>query len=90
MAQLWPNIDAAGCKIIKDTVDPMFKTMLPSPFSSLHFTKVELGKVPLKLSNVKVTKTDHDGINLAMNVDWGGQVRYCKHVDPQKDSGRKS
>ena len=73
MSQLWPNIDAAGSKMVKDIVEPMFKTMLPGPLASLHFTKVELGNVPLKLSHVKVTKTDHGGINLAMNVDWEGK-----------------
>lgn len=73
MKHLWPNIDTAGCKMIKDIVDPMFKTMLPSPLNSLHFTKVELGKVPLRFSDVKVTKTDHGGIKLDMNVDWEGK-----------------
>ena len=59
--------------MIKDIVDPMFKTMLPGPLSSLHFTKVELGNVPFTLSNVKTIRTDHDGINLLMNVDWDGK-----------------
>lgn len=70
---LWPNIDAMGCKMVKDIVEPMFKTMLPGPLSSLHFTKIELGDVPLRVSNVKTTKTDHGGINLSMNVDWEGK-----------------
>lgn len=71
--QLWPNINAAGSQMVKDMVDPMFKQMLPSPFSSLHFTKVDFGHVPLKVSNVKTTKTEHEGIKLDMNVDWAGK-----------------
>lgn len=59
--------------IVKTTVEPMFKTMLPGPLSSLHFTKIDFGHVPLKISNVKTTKTDHDGIKLDMNVDWEGK-----------------
>lgn len=51
----------------------MFKTMLPGPLSSLHFTKVDFGNVPLKTSNVKTTKTNHDGIKLDMNVEWEGK-----------------
>ncbi|KAE9981731.1 hypothetical protein EG328_011429 [Venturia inaequalis] len=73
VAQLWPNIQVAGSNIIKDTVEPMFKTMLPGPLATLHFTKIDLGTVPLVLSNVKVTKTPQDGIKLDLDVDWKGQ-----------------
>ncbi|ATZ47681.1 hypothetical protein BCIN_02g09370 [Botrytis cinerea B05.10] len=73
VAQLWPNIEAAGSKMVKDIVEPMFKTMLPGPLATLHFTKIELGATPIVLSNVKVTKTAHDGIKLDLNVDWDGQ-----------------
>ena len=59
--------------MVKDIVEPMFKTMLPGPLASLHFTKIELGSKPLVLSNVKVTKTPHDGIKLDLNVDWDGE-----------------
>ncbi|PQE09510.1 C2 domain-containing protein [Rutstroemia sp. NJR-2017a BBW] len=73
VAQLWPNIQVAGSKMVKDIVEPMFKTMLPGPLATLHFTKIELGATPIVLSNVKVTKTAHDGIKLDLNVDWNGQ-----------------
>lgn len=59
--QLWPNINAAGSKMVKDIVEPMFKTMLPGPLASLHFTKIDLGPVPLRLSNAKTTRTEADG-----------------------------
>lgn len=71
--ELWPNINTAGSNIIKTTVEPMFKTMLPGPLSSLHFTKIDFGHVPLTISNVKTSKTDHDGIKLDMNVEWEGK-----------------
>lgn len=47
--------------------------MLPGPLATLHFTKIDLGTVPLVLSNVKVTKTPQDGIKLDLDVDWKGQ-----------------
>lgn len=59
--------------MIKDIADPMFKTMLPGPLASLHFTKVELGDIPMIFSNVRVTKTATDGIKLDLNVDWDGK-----------------
>lgn len=71
---LWPNINAAGSKMIKEIVEPMFKTMLPGPLATLHFTKIDLGDVPLRLSNAKVTKTELDGIKLDLNVDWKGKA----------------
>jgi hypothetical protein len=73
VAQLWPNIRVAANQMVKDIVDPMFKKMLPGPLATLHFTKVELGPVPMVLSNVKVTKTPHDGIKLDLNLDWHGK-----------------
>ncbi|KAF7897630.1 hypothetical protein EAF00_005858 [Botryotinia globosa] len=73
VAQLWPNIEVAGSKMVKEIVEPMFKTMLPGPLATLHFTKIELGSTPIKFSDVKVTKTAHDGIKLDLNVDWDGQ-----------------
>jgi hypothetical protein len=62
----------AGSNMVKSIVEPMFATMLPGPLSSLHFTKIDLGPVPLRFSNVLVTKTEADGIKLDMNLDWDG------------------
>lgn len=61
-------------KMIKEIVEPMFKTMLPGPLKTLHFTKIDLGSVPLRLSNAKTTKTEIDGIKLDLNLDWVGKA----------------
>ena len=71
--QLWPNINVAGSQMIKEIAEPMFKTMLPGPLKSLHFTKIDLGPVPLRLNGVLVSKTEKEGIKLDMNVDWDGE-----------------
>lgn len=60
--------------MIKEIVEPMFKTMLPGPLATLHFTKIDLGPVPLRLSEVKTTKTEIDGIKVDLNVDWVGKA----------------
>lgn len=73
VAQLWPNINKAGSKMLKDIADPMLKATLPGPLSSLHFTKVDFGEVPMRFSNAVTTKTDSDGIKVDMNVDWDGK-----------------
>jgi len=70
---LWPNINVAGCKMVKDIVEPMFASMLPGPLASLRFVKLDLGPIPMKVSEVDVHKTDHGGIKLDMNVTWEGK-----------------
>lgn len=72
--QLWPNINAAGSQMVKEIVEPMFKTMLPGPLATLHFTKIDLGPEPLRLSNAKTTKSEVHGIKLDLNVDWVGKA----------------
>ncbi|KAK0347130.1 hypothetical protein LTR91_023257 [Friedmanniomyces endolithicus] len=74
VAQLWPNINVAGSKMTMDIANPMFKTMLPGPLASLHFTKVDLGPIPMTVSKVLATKTDTNGIKLDLNVDWKGKA----------------
>ena len=59
--------------MIKEIVEPMFKTMLPGPLKALHFTKLDLGPVPITFSNVTVSRTEADGIKVEMNVSWLGQ-----------------
>ncbi|KAI4598102.1 hypothetical protein KJ359_003911 [Pestalotiopsis sp. 9143b] len=71
--QLWPNINVAGCRMIKEIVEPMFATMLPGPLASLKFVKLDLGNVPIRVSKVDVHKTDNAGIKLDMDVTWDGQ-----------------
>lgn len=56
-----------------DIANPMFKTMLPGPLASLHFTKVDFGTVPMRVSNVKATKTDSNGISLDLNLEWNSK-----------------
>jgi len=59
--------------MMKEIAEPMFKSMLPGPLATLHFTKIDLGHVPFQLSNVLVTKTETDSIKLDLNVDWAGK-----------------
>ncbi|KAK6499551.1 hypothetical protein TWF481_009918 [Arthrobotrys musiformis] len=71
--QLWPNINVAGCRMVKDIVEPMFASMLPGPLATLQFSKLDLGPVPIRISEVDVHRTDHNGIKLDMDVTWEGK-----------------
>ncbi|KAF5982817.1 Extended synaptotagmin-3 [Fusarium coicis] len=76
IAQLWPNINVAGGKIIKDVVEPMLDQMLPGPLANLRFVKLDFGPTPIKFSNVDVHKTELEGIKLDMDLDWDGQCDF--------------
>jgi hypothetical protein len=71
--------------MVKEIVEPMFKTMLPGPLATLHFTKIELGATPIVFSNVKVIKTPRDGIMLDLNVGWNSQcdIQLDGHMTPK-------
>ncbi|KAK1458672.1 C2 domain-containing protein [Colletotrichum cuscutae] len=71
--QLWPNINVAGCRMVKEIVEPMFATMLPGPLASLKFVKLDLGTVPMQVAEVDVHKVDNGGIKLDMDVIWEGK-----------------
>ncbi|KAJ4289981.1 hypothetical protein N0V88_006782 [Collariella sp. IMI 366227] len=70
--QLWPNLATAIARTVKDSVDPLFATTLPSPLKSLHFVKIDLGTTPVHLENVDVHSTENNGIKLDLDLNWDG------------------
>ncbi|BEI83142.1 hypothetical protein CcaverHIS002_0310100 [Cutaneotrichosporon cavernicola] len=73
IANLWPNISIVGRDMTKSIVEPMFASMLPSPLNSLHFVKIDLGKVPIKLGNVDTHKMASGAIKMDLDIDWDGE-----------------
>jgi hypothetical protein len=63
----------AAAQIAKDVVEPILASTLPGPLSNLRFVKLDLGTIPLRLSNVDVHKTANDGIKLDLDVNWEGK-----------------
>ncbi|KAF2994380.1 hypothetical protein E8E13_001977 [Curvularia kusanoi] len=68
--QLWPNINVAGSRMIKEIVEPILASTLPGPLKNLRFTKIDLGNVPMKIGAVDVHKTTMGGIKLDMDINW--------------------
>jgi hypothetical protein len=58
--------------MVKETVEPILRSSLPSPLSNLKFIKIDLGHVPIRFSNVDVHKTSTQGIKLDMDLNWDG------------------
>ncbi|KAK7709187.1 hypothetical protein SLS64_000207 [Diaporthe eres] len=73
VAQLWPNINVAGGRMVKEIVEPILASTLPGPLSSLRFVKVDLGQEPIRISEVDVHKTQNGGIKLDMDIVWDGK-----------------
>lgn len=73
MTQLWPNINVAGSRMVKEIVEPILASTLPAPLSSLRFVKVDLGHEPIRISEVDVHKTQNGGIKLDMDIVWDGK-----------------
>jgi hypothetical protein len=78
MANLWPYIKEAGAASIKESVEPEFAS-LPGPLAKLHFTKVDLGTVPIRMDNVVMHKTDEKNNTLQFDLDviWDGSTYSC-------------
>eukprot|EP00977_Amphora_coffeiformis_P008421 scaffold1912_cov167-Amphora_coffeaeformis.AAC.20 len=79
MKQLWGYIKVAGAASIKKTVEPMFKDMMPGPLSGLHFTKIDLGSIPIRMDNVVVHKVDakNDTLQFDLDLVWDGRLLSC-------------
>ena len=90
--QLWPYINIAVSDTIRDTAEPMFEKMLPAPLRSLHFTKIDLGTVPIRLDNVVVHDVDLESSALAFDLDviWDGNLDIKLKADVLGSFGIKS
>ncbi|PVH68872.1 hypothetical protein DL98DRAFT_554658 [Cadophora sp. DSE1049] len=57
----------------KEIAEPIFASMLPGPLATLHFTKIDLGHVPLRLSNVLKWQLLTTPLTIDLNLDWAGK-----------------
>ena len=64
MAQLWPYIAEAGAEMIKESVE------LPQ---MLKFTKLDLGKIPVRLDNIIVHNIENETVQFDVDVVWDGE-----------------
>jgi len=54
---LWPDINAAASRLLKETVEPLLKQSLSgTPFHSIRFAKCDLGRHPVRIENIVVHK----------------------------------
>lgn len=68
--RLWPHIAIAGADEIREAVEPTFKDTMPGPLASLHFTKIDLGKVPIVMDNIVVHELKNGTVQFDLDVTW--------------------
>ena len=81
VGQLWTYINVAGGAMIKEIVEPMFEDMLPGPMRTMHFTKIDLGEVPIKIDNVVVHKLKDGMVQFDLDLVWDGECDIRMRAD---------
>lgn len=79
ITHLWPYINVAASTMVKDIVEPMFADLLPGPFKSTVFRKIDLGKKPLSFDAIDVHTRSKDSIKLDVDVSWDGHCDIELH-----------
>ena len=90
LAQLWSYISVAGGQMVQETMEPMFKDMMPGPLSTLHFTKCDMGKVPIRLDNVVVHEIKDGAVQFDVDVVWDGDCEISLKTNYGLSFGVKS
>ena len=66
--QMWRFHEAAICKKIVETVEPLMKQYKPIFVSSIKFKKLTFGDAPFKATHVSVIKEEFDELVLEMGI----------------------
>jgi len=72
IAQLWSHINVALAESVRETVEPTFKESLPGPLSTLRFTQLDLGTVPIRMDNTIVHEIKDGVVQFDVDIVWDG------------------
>ncbi|CAO2813747.1 unnamed protein product [Amaranthus hypochondriacus] len=71
IAQMWPNLDKAICKTIKDIATPIIAEQIPKyKIDSVEFQKLTLGSLPPTFQGMKVYVTDEKELIMEPSLKW--------------------
>lgn len=90
LAQLWPKASIAIADLTKEICHPIFAELLPGPLKTLHFTKLDLGTVPISLDAIDVHSSTADFIRLNVDISWDGECDIELKADRTPALGIKS
>ena len=78
VAALWKHINAVAISQIQETCQPILEQLQAYPFKNLHFTRITLGEVPIRMDHVQVHScqknplTKQDGVQISLDLIWDG------------------
>ncbi|CAD7694699.1 unnamed protein product, partial [Ostreobium quekettii] len=79
--QAWPFYEAAICKQVVATVEPILQKSKPPFISKLFFKKMTFGGVPFKLTHMKTVRVSKREIVLEAGLRWDGTAQVAIGVD---------
>ncbi|KAL6141958.1 hypothetical protein ACLB2K_060243 [Fragaria x ananassa] len=77
---MWPYLDKAICKIIRNTAEPIFaeytgclqSQYLPTEFSNIGFQSLNLGTFPPTIYGIRVHETNENELVIEPAIRWAG------------------
>jgi len=79
--QTWSFYEAAICKQIAETVEPLMMQYKPIFVSAIKFKKLTFGDAPFKATHISVIKEEFDELVLEMGVRWDGAAHVAIGID---------
>ncbi|CAO2815601.1 unnamed protein product [Amaranthus hypochondriacus] len=71
LAQMWPYLDKAICKTVKDIATPIIAEQIPKyKIDSVEFEKLTLGSLPPTFQGMKVYVTDEKELIMEPSLKW--------------------
>ena len=70
----WPGLDTAASQCIRDSVEPMLRTMMPSFVNWIGFEKITLGPTPLVVGGAKTHGSNSEDAMLELEIAWTSGV----------------
>jgi len=79
---LWPHVDTSVSQVIRDSVEPMLRSLVPPLVSWIGFEKVTLGPTPPVVGGVKVMGSNSEEVMLELEVVFasGADVVLAAYV----------
>ncbi|KAL9244857.1 hypothetical protein vseg_018578 [Gypsophila vaccaria] len=73
IAQMWPYLDKAICKTVKEIATPIIAEQIPKyKIDSVEFEKLTLGSLPPTFQGMKVYVTDEKELIMEPSLKWAG------------------
>eukprot|EP00210_Caulerpa_lentillifera_P002283 g2193.t1 len=81
LTQMWPFYDKAVCDAIKESIEPVMKSMKPPIFKDIKFGTLRFGEVPFRVEGVEVEESPSELI-IDLDLRWSGDATMSLAIEP--------